>query len=153
MRSDCKIDDRKVACPNTSHLGFDLPFLKAGLCFVYESDAGLHFARSLGHVTAPAIGDDKEPFDGIVAMVLSEDHTFAFERWIEPHRVRQIFHAPTEFMAWFLQPSLPYDADTMRRLMEYGTVAQTHIANVDQRAKEFTSGVTVEMRRGLATFP
>lgn len=130
MRKDCVIDNRRVACPNSSTIGYAKRHCKRGDLFIYDNEAGRPLARSLGRVTC-------EGKSYILAMVLSGDATFAFERWIDPALVREVIDVPTDLAKFFFAKRLPYDAQTMRELMEHGTVSQRYIRAHKARAAAF----------------
>jgi hypothetical protein len=133
-----KLDDRRVICPNAELLCGGTRALKRGMFFTYNSNGGQHMARSLGHVTAPPDGPDVPAFDGIFAMVLSADASFVFIRWVEAFEVTRIQpEPPHRVAAFFFKPTLPYPAETMVRLIDYGTCCERFIDAAPMRAAEF----------------
>ncbi len=74
-------------------------------------------------------------------MMLSDDSTFAYERWIAPEEVTRVFDSPSKFAAFFFAPKLPYDRSTMRRLMEYGTVSESYIDNAPGHVVRWKQGI------------
>lgn len=136
MRTDCTIDNRKIPCPNSTRWGGGgKGACKAGDMILYREpwEGGAHghrLARVLGRVSAPAIGDDKTPVKGwALAMALSDDASHGYERWINPSDITLVINTPSAFAAFFFQPTLPYDAQTMRRLMAYGSMCDRFIGN------------------------
>lgn len=86
---------------------------------------------------APAIGEDTAPIKNwICAMVLSADTTRAYELWINPDWVTEIPPVPTKMAQFFFAPNIPYSVDTMRKLMEYGTISSHYIENIAERAEQ-----------------
>ena len=126
MRTDCKIDNRRVIAPNASLLAGRGRIVKAGYAFTYDNGGGVGIARSLGRVTTTgADGDSVSGF--VLAMVLSQGATHAFERWIDPASITAVFESPSKLAAFFFAPAIPYDAQVMRRLMAYGTICERYI--------------------------
>jgi hypothetical protein len=143
MRTDCKIDNRKVICKNSSLIGYSTNVVKAGDFFTYtdHNRNQIQMARSLGRVSAPALSANEKPINGyILALVLSGDGTFAFERWVNPDDVQSVMPLPTKMTAFFFAPTIPYDAQTMRRLGEHGTLADEFIDKARQRVAEWRRG-------------
>jgi hypothetical protein len=141
MRTDCTIDGRQVICRNASLLGYSTCRARVGCFFVYYDEAGTnHLARMLGRVAfAPAIGRGEKPIKNfILAMVLTSWAQSAMERWVDPATVLAVYEKPpTNLAAFFFQPKLPYDAQTMRRLMEHGTVSDEYIERHAERVAMF----------------
>lgn len=136
MSTDCKIDNRKVACSNASLIAGGTYFLKAGMLFTYETGAGIAVARSLGRVSASASQAGGLAVDGwILAMVLSDDCSFVFERWVNPADVRRIIASPSKMAAFFFAPELAYDAQMIRRLMAYGTLSEAYVEKAAERVE------------------
>ena len=126
MRTDCKISRKSVRCPNASLLGHAKPVAKVGDLVVYkepytDGSYSSRAARMIGTVDyAPPIGNDTKPVKGyLLVLALSNDCTFCYERWINPKDVIEVRDNPSAFAAWFFADKLP-DADTARRLAEYG---------------------------------
>ena len=126
MRTDCKISRKSVVCPNASLLGHAKGTAKVGDLVVYkeaymDDSHSLRAARMIGTIDyAPPIGDDTKPVKGyLLVLALSNDCTHCYERWINPKDVIEVRDNPSAFAAWFFQDRLP-DADTARRLAEYG---------------------------------
>lgn len=138
MRTDCKIDNRAIPCPNASLLGYAYGRAKAGHCVTYREGDKVRLARVLGRVTAPALPGDASPVKGwALVMALSEDGTHAYERWINPANITRVFDAPTNLAAFFFAPTLPYGVATMRRLMEHGTICDSYVAEAPDRVAMF----------------
>lgn len=142
MRTDCEIDGRMVICPNASMIGYSSVKLRVGMVFVFNDGNGDRgTARMLGRVHyAPAICDDKHPVRNyILAMVLSKCGSYAYERWINPLDVIETHPVPTKMAAFFFQPKLPYDAQTMRKLMDYGTMQDQFIDKAEHHVQAWKS--------------
>ena len=124
-------DNRRVIARNATLLGFATRKIKAGTFFVYNDAGQLRAARSLGRIAScDSDGDDCTGF--VLAMVLHASAGFAFERWVNPDDITEAYDAPPAAMAaFFFVPALPYDAQTMRRLMEHGAIQNQF---VDQHA-------------------
>jgi hypothetical protein len=144
MRTDCKIDNRKVICKNSTLIGHSTNVCKAGDFFTYCTDgAQTHLARSLGRVSAPSLSPNDSPIKGyILAMVLSNDATFAFERWVNPDDVLSVNPVPTHMAAFFFAPTIPYDAEMIRRLGEHGTLSDEFIENAAHHVAAWNAGVS-----------
>lgn len=141
MSRACTIDGRKVPCPNASLIAGARGAAKPGDMLVWN-DPGFPgrktLARMLGRVTAPADGPDVPAIKGwILAMVLSEDASFAYERWINPADVARVYDSPAKLAAVFFAPKLPHDARTMLRLIEHGTMSDRFIDFAPERVAEW----------------
>lgn len=141
MRTDVKIDNRAVACPNASTLGFGEYKCKTGdvINFMVESETAFtgrshnqEIARSIGRITT--LGG--KVF--ILALRLSHGLDSCHECWVNPKDVTRIERPDRSaaFMAWFMQPKLPYKADLLRKLAEHGTLNGSYIDKVETRARE-----------------
>lgn len=135
MRTDCKIDNRQIICPNASLLGYGTCKMKAGKCFTYGTED--HIARSLGRVTALETIDNRRVEKSYVLAAVLYHGQFMTERWVDPKDVREIFDVPAKIAAFFYQPKLPYDAHTMRRLMEHGTMSEHFVEHHADRVAMF----------------
>lgn len=136
MREDCKIDNRTIVCNNAATLAGRGYKLETGMCFTYEEAGQTRLARSIGRVTAPALAGCTAIDGYVLAMVLSFDANHTYERWVNPDDVIEIFNAPTKLAAFFFAPSLPCTGQTMRKLMEHGTISERYIDNLPQRLPE-----------------
>ena len=144
MRHDATIDGRAIVCANSSTLGYSRVTARVGCCFVYREyhdEARTHYqlrlARMLGRVKyAPALTGDTGPAKNLIlALALSDDGRFGYERWVRPEDVSEIYDTPpTAFAAFFFAPKIPHDVHMMRRLMEYGTMSDSYIANHEETA-------------------
>lgn len=135
MRTDAKFSRRQVICPKVTLLGFNTVKARPGYWIGFSMDgtaSDYQVGRVLGRVDAPAIGEDKEPIKGwIVALVLSRDATFCFERWIHPDWVKDcVARRPQAFLSWFTGDEMPTDIPTAIRLCETGVLSEQHIHNV-----------------------
>lgn len=138
-----KLDNRRVVCPRAELLAGGTRILKHGMFFTFQYEDGSQrfLARSLGHVTAGPDGD-ASAFDGIMAMVLSEDASFVFIRWVSPEQVTRIDeNPPHKLAAFFFAPTLPYSSATIVRLIDYGTVCERFIEGAAVRVANW-EGVT-----------
>jgi hypothetical protein len=71
-------------------------------------------------------------------MVLHASAGFAFERWVNPDDITEAYDtAPTDMVAFFFAAKLPYDAVTMRRLMEHGTLSDQFVGHHAERVAMF----------------
>lgn len=141
MRTDCTITRKAIICPNAKMLGFDKGYrAEIGDCILYqETEDTLRVARVLGCVSAPALEPGDAPVKNFaLVMALSGDAGSGYERWVDPLKIVRIFSAPTKFAEFFFAPTLPYDAQTMRRLMEYGTINERYIDNASARVAGWT---------------
>jgi hypothetical protein len=98
-------------------------------------------ARSLGRI-AWCDRDGENCVGFVLAMELSQDATFAYERWINPDDITAIFDAPTAMAAFFFAAELPYSPDMIRRLLDYGTVSDRYVNNAAARVEAWASGGT-----------
>lgn len=140
MRTDVTIDGRYIPCPNATRLGFCKWRAQVGDLIVYdECGDHLRMARVLGRIAyAPALEGDKGPIKGwALVMALSEDGSLAYERWVDPAKIKIVIESPAKFAAFFFAPKLPYDAHTMRRLMEHGTMSEQYVEHAAERAAMF----------------
>lgn len=143
MRTDCKISTRKqVYCRNASRLGHDKYKASVGDIIVYrehhsDDSYTLRTARMIGVVvSAPKIDpSDAEIKDWLLVLTLAHDSHTCYERWVNPDWVTQISSVPTKFAAWFFQEKLPYDAHTLRRLHDYGSLSDDYIDKADERVE------------------
>jgi len=125
MRTDIKIDSRAIKCPNTSHIGFDLPVANVGNLIVYrESATSTRVARVLGRVSTL----DKTVRGFALVMALSDDCSHAYERWIDPKDIIQIRNVPTDVLAFFGMQTLP-DVKTVRQQLDNGTISENYLKN------------------------
>lgn len=133
MRTDCKINTRSVKCPNAWHLGFGLRVANVGNLIVYkeyhkDASFALRTGRMIGRITAPKIEPTDSEIEGwILAMVLSDDCTHLFERWINPEWVTEVREMPANLLRFLAQPDWP-DYNTMRRAGERGSLSEHYIA-------------------------
>jgi hypothetical protein len=140
MRTDVTIDGRQVICTNASLLGYSTRRARVGCFFVYSDEAGTnHVARMLGRIVyAPDLPPGKPIKNHILAMVLMSWAQSAAERWVDPATVIAVYEKPpTRLAAFFFAEKLPYDAHTMRRLMEQGTVQDSYIEKHAERVAMF----------------
>lgn len=138
MRTDVKLDKKQVICRYASTLGFSKNILSCGDLFIYRTDnSDTATCRMLARIKfAPAIGEDKAPIKNwICAMQLSTCATFTYERWVNPDWITEIPPIPTKLAQFFFAPALPYSADLLRKLMEYGTISNQYIDGIAERAK------------------
>lgn len=153
MRTDVTIDGRQVPCPNASLLAFGRGAARPGDLISYDEEhcadlganCGSHrhsiqqrTARVLGRVTASDL-----PAPRILVLALSDCSTFAYERWVEPARVRRVQRMTdgdrdvAAFAALFFARKLPGDANEMRRLADHGTLSASHVGRVAERLAEW----------------
>ena len=139
MRTDCTIDGKQVICRNATLLGFATCKARVGSYFVYHDGTEQRMGRMLGRVAyAPALqGDTKPIVNHILAMVwFPMGH--CCERWINPADVIECYtNPPASIAAFFFAPKIPYDAQTMRRLMEHGTCSDHYIEHAADNVAEF----------------
>lgn len=136
MRTDATIDNKAIPCPNATFFAGGRGKAKAGDMITCNHSGATRMARILGRVSAPALSGDDGPTVGwALVMMLSNDGSFAYERWINPADITRVYDAPTNMAAFFFAPTLPYDAHTMRRLMEHGTTMERYITSADERVK------------------
>lgn len=149
MRTDTTIDSRQVICRNASTIGYSSVKLRVGMFFVYSEDGDgdrRRLGRMIGRVSAPAIGEGENyspRIEGyILALVLSDNGAHCYERWIDPNNVIETRDAEgmAEFAAFFFAERLPYDAATLRRLNEYGTLQASYIANAPKHVAAWGAG-------------
>lgn len=146
MRTDCTIDGKQVICRNATLIGFATCKARVGSYFVYHDGTEQRMARMLGRIAfAPALPDidgkygtgAKHIKNHILAMVWFPMGHCA-ERWIDPADVIECYaNPPADIAAFFFAPKIPYDAQTMRRLMEYGTCSSGRAANIPEQVAEF----------------
>jgi hypothetical protein len=141
MRTDATIDGKQVICRNASLLGYSTRRARVGCFFVYyEEDGSNHVARMLGRIAhAPGLPPERKPIKNhILAMALMSWAQSAAERWIDPATVIAVYEKPpTRLAAFFFAEKLPYDAHTMRRLMEHGTLQDQFIEHHAERVAMF----------------
>lgn len=147
MRRDCTIDNNRVIAPNASLLGSGTNVVKAGKFFTYDDGHRTHLARSLGRVSAPALSDDIPAVKGyVLAMVLAEDATSAYERWVAPRSITRVIDVPTAFAAFFFADPIPYDAKTMQRLMDYGCVCERYVHKAAEQVGKWLDADRKELK-------
>lgn len=131
------LDNRKVVAPNASLLAGRGKIVKRGDCFVYgEAGGSARLARSLGRIASCEwVGPGEDCTGYIFAMVLSEDATSGYVRWVNPTDVAEVFDAPSKMAAFFFAPELPYSSETLIRLMDYGTVCERFIGGAGERVE------------------
>ncbi len=149
MRKDCKIDNRKVFCHNASTLGFTHGYYcKRGAMVLYKEglDGQYQIGRSLGRITALETIEDIHGTKRVVEKnyilmaQLSSDATHVYERWIDPALVYRIYDSPKNLAEWFFTDGpTRYDVETTRRLMEHGTISESHIHLVEKRVATFAA--------------
>lgn len=144
MRTDVTIDNRAIPCPNAGGFGGGgHGRAKAGHCILYRENHadGTHserLARVLGRISAAGLNYANKPVKGFaLVMALSNDASFAYERWVDPADIVQVFDVPNAMAAFFFAPKLAYDAATMRRLMDYGTVSNRYVAMAPDHVAEW----------------
>lgn len=134
MRTNVRIDNVAVPAPNASTLGFAKRKVKRGDVFTYNDGTCQRIARSLGRITAPAEGSAPSVSEFVLAMVIGNDCSFAFERWIDPKDITEIVNCPTKFMQWFFQPDLPYPPQVMRNVLASGAACERYLDNASKYA-------------------
>lgn len=144
MRTDAKIDGRQVICPNASMIGYSSVKLRVGMVFTYQDEHGNHTGRMIGRVAyAPALAGDAAPVrNHILALVLADDCTFCYERWIDPKDVTRTAPVPSAMAAFFFSPTLPYDVHMLRRLNEYGTLSDQFVGNAAHHVAAWQAGIS-----------
>ena len=134
MRTDVTLSKKKVICPHASLLGYGTRRAKPGMFVRWDGGHG----RIIATIDyAPPLGETPEIKGWLLVMTLSDDLSFAYERWIDPKDVIECRPWPTKFFLWMAQPTLPYDPYTIRRLMEYGTLNDEYIDNISTRVEEW----------------
>lgn len=137
---DATIDGKQVICPNASLLASGTRKARVGCMVTCEHNGQTRIARMLGRVAySPAIEGAERIENYLLVMMLAEDGTFAYERWIDPKEVTRIFESPAKFAAFFFAPKLPYDLKTMRRLMDHGTMSESYINNAPTHVARWNS--------------
>lgn len=107
MRTDARIDRRAVKLPYRSTLGFDKLIARVGDMVLYREHYmdGTHsdsrIARVAGRVKhAPALeGDSKPVRNFLLVITMSEDLTYAMERWIDPVDVQRCWRPQSKHAA------------------------------------------------------
>ena len=154
MRTDCTIDDKRVVCPITPTGGSSK--FEAGpgdVIFYRESVFHTRTARVLGRVNAPAIPHDQYPAekvkDALCVMSLSDCMTFAYERWVKPEDVIEVRTGSASlpaWLAWFFLPGLPYSAEAMRCLADYGTMNERFFEESEKHVREWEASGRIKKR-------
>ena len=144
---DATIDGRQVICCNASLLAGGTRSARVGHMVTCDYNGQTRLARVLGRIVhAPAIdcegGERLENW--LLVMMLSDDSTHAYERWIDPATVTRIFESPDRFAAFFFAPKLPYDLKTMRRLMDHGTMSESYIDNAPKHVARWKESSNVD---------
>jgi hypothetical protein len=141
MRTDMNLDGRQVLCPHASLIGYSSNMARVGYFFTYAEDDQIKYARMLARISwAPQIGNDKPIKNWILAMVLSMNASSAYERWVDPATVREVYEKPpTKLTTFFFQPILPYRVEVMRRLIEHGTLQEQFMDSAEERVEMFKS--------------
>lgn len=141
MRTDARYDGVSVRCPNASNYRLQA---RVGCMFLYRKESGeFVIARMLGRVAfAPAIeaGTNSVPEirNWIHALVLSRECDFAYQTWVNPEEVVNIFETtPHHFVRWFFQPDFPYPVEMLCRLEAHGTLSERYIDKAPERVKQW----------------
>ena len=136
MRTDATIDGRQVRVPNASHLGYDKWTAQVGdwIVWTYPDSQSDLIGRMTGRVHyAPACGESAPIADWLEVLQLSDDHTHAYIRWIDPQWVTRVHaNAPDiqRFLSWFAGP-LP-SREWLNGASEYGTLSANHRADTPE---------------------
>jgi predicted Zn-ribbon and HTH transcriptional regulator len=141
MRTDMTLDGRQVRCPHASLIGYSSNMARVGYFFTYVEDGQIRYARMLARIAyAPRIGNDNVIKNYILALVLSMNASSAYERWVDPATVREVYEKPpTKLTTFFFQPTLPYKVDVIRRLIEHGSLQELYVDKVEERVEMFRS--------------
>ena len=136
QKADLQIDRKLVICPNASTLGYGKWKAQLGDIIVYQESTyeakdlstkvnphnHTRVARVIGRVAyAPPLESDEKPIRNyLLVSALSEDLTFAMERWVNPEDVIRIYNPEVtktqNFLAFFFSPEMPtYSADELRQ--------------------------------------
>lgn len=133
MRTDVKIDDVDVKCPNVPRAGFSKRIASVGDFIVYNesSDNGhivSRIARVVGRVTVPKSEANEPEVKGwVVAMVLSSDCTHCSEEWVNPAAITQVRSVPRKLFEFFIRHTLP-SVNTLRHALDDGYVCEHYLA-------------------------
>lgn len=140
---------QKVLCQNASTLGFHVNEATPGcwLQWLVEIVQNKGDAPWIYHQTGRMFSSvhnwtDAQGGPEVMIGVLAMDSMseFGMLRWVDPASVTTISkEPPKEFLQWMLGDGFlkaAADPETMLRLIEYGTLSDQHIHNVDDRIKE-----------------
>lgn len=157
MRRDATIDGKQVICRNASMLGYSSVKLRVGMVFTVSDEYGGDGSafRMIGRIAyAPALRGDAGPIrNWILALVLSNDGTFCYERWINPEHVTSTHPVPSRMAEFFFAPKLPYDVATLRRLEEYGTLSDQFVQGAAHHVAAWRAGVSPAVYRAPDNAP
>lgn len=136
MIRKARVDNRRVYCPNASHLGYDLWFAKRGNFIVWQHEDGGPYSvgRSLGRIAwAEPSGDvnDTEVCSGYIAVLaFTMGLDFGYIRWVKPSDVRR-----TDFLRYISRKTLPnyYDVADMA---DYGSMSDHYVKGCEDRLRE-----------------
>lgn len=137
MRTDTTITNKQIVCRNAMSPGHgDTYKARVGYWIVYSMDgtaSGTQVGRMIGNVSAPALEQGEEPVKNwLLVMVLSQDMTHCYQRWVKPTEVQAIYKKrPRAFLNWFTG-KWPKNPTTLIRLSEYGTLSAEYIHHVKQ---------------------
>ena len=147
MRTDVKINEKQVICPNASLLGYSTCKCRVGYFLVYketytDGSYNTRLARMIGRIEkAP----EKELIGHIVALALDDNGSHGYERWVDPKDVLEVY-APqhvSAFATWFFSgEKLPYGHNMLRKLSDYGTLSAHYIQHAEHHVAAWKSGIS-----------
>lgn len=127
MRKDAKITKCPVFIPEGTRLGFAKGEAAPGDLLTYkehytDGSYGLRTGRVVGRVDAE--GTDGPKVEGkIAAVVLSENGTFCYERWVDPKDVTEVHPNAPKFLAYFAST----DPEQLLKDANYGSACAAHM--------------------------
>lgn len=132
MRTDVTIDRKQVRCPHASTLGYGQWIARTGdlVCWqqpLTDSSSEPCTGRVIGRIAyAPPCGETPAIRGWLLVLALSPCLTHAFERWVNPEWVTEVYRVTPDVAAWltsFFSPALiKRSADDLRRAAEYGAM-------------------------------
>jgi hypothetical protein len=136
-----KYSAKKVYLPNSSRVGYDVSHAKPGHWIVYQCSGVRFTGRVLGRVDRTCSDGMEDCAGWIAALVLSEDMSSAFVRWVAPEWVLRCLKAPPrELLAWITGDEWPKRAADIPRMLamqDHGTCCESYIASRNDPAKPF----------------
>jgi hypothetical protein len=152
MRTDAKIDRYSVTCPNASQLGYHKVKAEFGDIVVYrerfqDGNDPPRVGRVAGRVHyAPALEPNEEPIeDYLLVIVLADDLSFCFERWINPTDVVSV-HSPShpdrklaELRTFFISPEFRQYSPAQLREWSASGYATPELAQLERSSETNSS--------------
>lgn len=115
--------EKPAYCPQASTMGYSTRWAEPGFFLVLDNG---NFARMLGVITDP--GDCE---GNILVIQMSDNGRFAFERWVDPKNVREVYEKPPSALWSFFTGELP-DGRTVIDLASNGTLSESYIERVEE---------------------